>query len=281
MRILDRAKGLLFWRTLSAIGMLLAAMAWNQPAAAAAAPFTGLVVFGDSLSDNGNAGRFSDGPVWVEVLAARIGAELRPSRIGGTNYAVGGARSHGRPTDIRGQLHAFMTSAQGPPDPDALFIVYGGANDLLAAGCNGRDRVAKTAAAAIAATVSDLAAAGARSILVPNLPDISASPMVRMQGSACAAQARRMTRSFNAALKRELRAVGRRYDSRIVQLDAFELTEEVMADPGKAGFVNVSTPCLQGSCEGALFWDQLHPTSRAHARLAAAAMQALGIPASE
>jgi phospholipase/lecithinase/hemolysin len=33
-------------------------------------PIDHIVVFGDSLSDTGNAGRFSNGPVWVEQLAA-------------------------------------------------------------------------------------------------------------------------------------------------------------------------------------------------------------------
>ena len=35
-------------------------------------PIDHIVVFGDSLSDTGNAGRFSNGPVWVEQLAARL-----------------------------------------------------------------------------------------------------------------------------------------------------------------------------------------------------------------
>ena len=55
--------------------------------------FTALIVFGDSLSDNGNAGRFSNGPVWVEHLAKNLALPLRPSRAGGTNHAVGGARA--------------------------------------------------------------------------------------------------------------------------------------------------------------------------------------------
>jgi len=277
MRTLGLTKSLPPWRTLAVIGTLLAAAACFKPAAAAPDRFSGLVVFGDSLSDNGNAGRFSNGPVWVEVLASRIGAELTPSRLGGTNFAVGGARSHGRPVDIRGQFNAFMTGPHSPPAADALFIVYGGANDLLAAGCNGGETAARTGAAAIAATAGDLAAAGARHILVPNLPDISASPIVRVQGSACVQRARQMTLAFNAALEQALRRNERREDIRVIRLDAFALSEEVMANPGEAGFTNISTPCLQGPCEGALFWDQLHPTARAHAQLAAAALQALGI----
>lgn len=278
MQTLNRAKSLLSWRALCVTGVLLAAVACRQPAAADPDRFSGLVVFGDSLSDNGNVGRFSNGPVWVEVLASRIGTELTPSRLGGTNFAVGGARSHGRPVDIRGQFHAFITGPHGPPAADALFIVSGGANDLLAAGCNGGETAARTGASAIAATVADLAAAGARHILVPNLPDLSASPIVQVQGSACIQHARQMTLAFNAALEQALRRVERRTDIRVIRLDAFELSEELIANPGKAGFTNINTPCLQGPCEGALFWDQLHPTARAHARLAKAALQALGIP---
>lgn len=69
-----------------------------------------LLVFGDSLSDVGNAfaqrgvdafpcpphwqGRRCDGPVWVEGLASGLGLPpLRPSLAGGSDHAFGGARS--------------------------------------------------------------------------------------------------------------------------------------------------------------------------------------------
>ncbi|HYN39806.1 MAG TPA: SGNH/GDSL hydrolase family protein [Rhodospirillales bacterium] len=249
-----------------------------QPAFAAPA-FDGLVVFGDSLSDNGNAGRFSDGPVWVEVIARQMGVELRPSRAGGTNYAVGGARTHGGPADLRAQVHDYLKKiTAGDADPGTLLIVYAGANDLLARGCGRQQNgVAKTAAAAVTASVNDLAAAGARHILVPNLPDIGVAPAIRMQGGACAEQARRLTRAFNAALQHDLPAVETRHDVRIILLDVFALTEAVLADPREAGFEDVEMPCLHGDCRRALFWDHLHPSSYAHARLAAAALRTLDI----
>jgi phospholipase/lecithinase/hemolysin len=248
------------------------------PVRAASAPFSGLVVFGDSLSDSGNAGRFSDGPVWVEVIASRIGMALAPSRTGGTNYAVGGALTHGGARDVRAQSATFLAAQRGAVDPDALYVVSGGANDLLARGCGGGNREAagRTAAAALRATIDDLAAAGARHFLVPNLPDIGLAPMVRAMGAACAAEARRLALAFNGALERELRRVEQKHGITVQRLDVFALAEQVMADPQAAGFTDVSTPCGRGPCEGALFWDYLHPTANAHARLAEAALAAVG-----
>jgi outer membrane lipase/esterase len=80
---------------------------------AAAGPFSSLVVFGDSLSDVGNIdnatpfffkypgqyyyqGRFSNGPVWVEPLAAGLGLPtIAASTDGGNDFAYGGAQTAG------------------------------------------------------------------------------------------------------------------------------------------------------------------------------------------
>src|SRR5271170_5974004 len=68
-----------------------------------------IYAFGDSLSDAGNVfigsggtipgfpyfdGQFSNGPVWLETLAAGLGlAPLTPSLAGGTDYAYGAAET--------------------------------------------------------------------------------------------------------------------------------------------------------------------------------------------
>jgi len=89
---------LLVW-ILAALAMMSGVPTRAEPA------FEAIVVLGDSLSDTGNAGRFSNGPVWVETLARGLNLLLRPSRAGGLNFAVGGARldPHSGPTSLRAQ----------------------------------------------------------------------------------------------------------------------------------------------------------------------------------
>src|SRR3954447_10512298 len=83
---------LCFARLVTMVLVLLGLVAIMSIQARSAPAFEHLVVFGDSLSDTGNAGRFSNGPVWVEYLADRLGLKLSPSQRGGSNFAGRGAR---------------------------------------------------------------------------------------------------------------------------------------------------------------------------------------------
>lgn len=256
------------------LGGLVAGVLAGSPTVAA--PFSGLVVFGDSLSDSGNAGRFTNGPVWVERMAETMGLDLQPARAGGTNYAIGGARTHGGVTDVLSQTAMFL--AQRNADPDALYVVFAGANDLLASAClTGENGVAREAAAALGTAISRLAQAGAVQFLVPNLPDIGQAPIVREQGARCAGNARVLTQMYNAALDEVLTATERSNQIRVVRLDIFALADEVFGNPQRAGFRNVTTPCGSEGCEEFLFWDRLHPTTTAHSLLARQALGVLGI----
>ncbi|MBK8176258.1 MAG: SGNH/GDSL hydrolase family protein [Rhodospirillales bacterium] len=285
-------------RAVRRASLLLAAIILTMLCAswARAASFDGLVVFGDSLSDTGNVGRFSDGPLWVEFIADRLGVDLRPSRLGGTNYATAGAHTHGGPADVRAQVHAFLAAqGEGGGVPaSALYIVYAGANNLLAGGCGaGRDAAARTAAAALHASIEDLATAGARYVVVPNLPDLGLTPVARERGAACAREFHRLTMLFNAALEEGLESLEAGHPLTVMRLNVFALSRSLVAGDRSGqptAFDNVTRPCLddqladgrneerERACAGSLFWDHLHPSSAAHRLLAEATLAILGLP---
>lgn len=258
--------------------------------AVAAAPGTALggngtparvIVLGDSLSDTGNAGRFSNGRIWVETVAKELGAELKPSERGGTNYAVGGARLYGGVHSLRRQADQYLAGLAGGRVPEgALHIVYGGGNDLLAAPLAPNINVlVRDAIASLRSILEDLAARGAGDVLVPNLPNVGLAPYVRMLGPQVGALALGLTQDYNRSLSRMLDEVeGRHPGMRIHRLDVFQLAVQVMDDPARAGYRDVTSPCPQQAkqaCEGYLFWDGLHPTALAHEQLAGAALEAL------
>src|SRR5688572_33383964 len=99
------------------------------------------------------------------------------SRLDGadaTNYAYHGASVVGGSTvpSIQNQVTAYL--AENTPDPDDLFVYWGGTNDFLAGQLN-----ATVPATAAADQVASLAAAGAKNILVLNLPPLGETPAVR------------------------------------------------------------------------------------------------------
>jgi len=257
------------------LGMVLAALVAGE-ARASEGPFERLVVFGDSLSDTGNAGRFSNGEVWVEYLARALGLELRPRSLGGGNYAVGGARA----ADLRRQADAFLGERRGD-DGATLFVVYGGGNDLRATLYGAPpEATVREAVRVLAGIVEDLAGAGARHVLVPSLPDYGIAAGAARSGADAQRLATAATRAFNDALAAALDRIvaGRRQALRLYRLDVFALHRAIAADPGRFGFDNVREPCRPDcrSPERWLLWDETHPTTAAHALLADAALRALG-----
>ncbi|QUY46966.1 autotransporter domain-containing protein [Serratia plymuthica] len=144
-------------------------------------------VFGDSLSDTGNNGRFTYDSnkhlLYDEVLAQRIGAALVASDDGGYNYAAGGgvAVPALNPADnTQDQVQSYLGRVDGRADSDGLYIHWIGGNDLAAAALNpatGSD-VAYNSAAAAAVQVHSLLDAGAGTVIVPTVPNIGSTPQL-------------------------------------------------------------------------------------------------------
>ncbi len=284
------------------IGLFLAAAACAAPAWG----FDSLVVFGDSLSDVGNisaatggaipgpsyaAGRFSNGPNFIDALSGGLGlGAARPSLLGGSDFAYGGATTAGGfVPSLDAQVTRYLTATPAA-DPAGLFVVYGGANDFAAGQTN-----PAVPAMNVAGDVGRLADAGARFVLVPNLPLLGQVP--NYSGDpATAAGATALSQGFNATLSAALDGVQAAHpDLTLYRLDVAGLFAGVAADPAAFGLANVADPAAPGLSPGDamydsslivsnpdqyLFWDELHPTRTGHALLGAAALAAVPEPAS-
>lgn len=162
--------------TLSASLASFPAMAWDN-----------LTVFGDSLSDGGNIGRFTyDGgqyPIYDELLAERLGQNLQRSTLGGSNYAQGGAvaiPALDPALNTQDQLAAYLRSTGGRADSNGLYIHWVGANDIAAAVTNPLTAIETidTSAAAAASQVKTLLDAGAGAVIVPTTPQLGETPFM-------------------------------------------------------------------------------------------------------
>ena len=255
------------------------------PGQAAAGKFTKLVVFGDSLSDTGAvfavtqgavppsppyyAGRFSNGPVWGEYLAAALGLPME-------NWAYGGAQTdHGNLFDglfgvdfpgLSDEIALFTSSAPAI-DPDAIYVVWAGANDFRAALSRGQAPDIPGVVANIVNAVGALYLAGARYVVVPNLPDLGLTPEGRASGAGPLATL--LSSTFNSYLEDALAA----HAPQAIRLDVFRVMNQVVNDPAEYGFTNATQPCLTsvGACAAPdvyVFWDRIHPTTHGHAVLA-------------
>jgi outer membrane lipase/esterase len=299
-----------FGRALPAFALAAVALA-SVPAAAS--PYTSMVVFGDSLSDNGNnaslglinpgqvvtnntyvpsstygSGVYSNGPVWASDVASSLGVPLLPSRLGGTDFAFGGATTGtvGPLPNLLQQASLYLGSTGNVASPNALYVIAGGGNDARAAlatiaacgagACLG-PTVASTAAsfaANIGTIVDQLQLAGAQHIVVWDTPNLGLAPAVVAAGGAGLGTF--LAASMNAALAGRLAGeVG------VSTFDIFGLGTSIALHPSVFGFTNVTDACgaaVGANCDSYAYWDGIHPTEAAHMVIADAFLAVAAVP---
>lgn len=288
----------------AAFAALTVAAALAAAGSASAQSYNRLVVFGDSLSDNGNLyaatggaqppapfywqGRFSNGPVFTELLGFNAGRLAAGAPVtGNINLAFGGAvtGTAALPLGLRSQLATYqgMGGLFGPND---LVTVLGGANNIFqglpAAGASVNPAgaiapVSLAAAADINFIVDAVAGAGAGTVLVVNLPKLSLTP--QFGGTAAAPLADYAVTTFNGALSTQLIATAAaRPGANIILMDIYKIGDTIAANPGQFGVSNVTAPCfnqtLLSVCSNPddyFYFDGVHPTAAGHRVLAALA----------
>ncbi len=249
--------------------------------------FSQTVFFGDSLTDSGVYGaKFTTNPdaVWSETLATSYQGSATPFTQGGTNYAMGGAVTATVSSTIPQALPAstqianYLSQNQGTADPKALYSVWIGANDLIAAASSSSAQTTiATAATNTVNNIQTLANAGAKSILVPNLPDVGLTP--KYVGTAGQSTATQGAWYYNTVLFNGLNKI----DANVIPANSFALIQEGVNNPTAFGFTNAtgkacttenilectSTKLVESNAnETYIFADGIHPSGRTHRILA-------------
>jgi outer membrane lipase/esterase len=242
-------------------------------------------------------GRFSNGPVWVQYMPGLTGLSFTSA----DDYAIGGAFTG--PISYNGVYHGTNLVAPGIPginDEIAEFIatgqrfgrgdvvsLWGGANnyfeyaDIIEANPFQAEAII---AQAVPTTISELSrdtatliGLGAQTLLVPNVPTLGLTPDFNTSPIA-EILADQLSGGHNAALPGAMQALHLKTGANIVVLNEAQLLQNAVDDPARYGFVNVTDACTEvAACVNApvatqntyLFWDGVHPTTHAHALIAA------------
>ena len=243
----------------------------------------GMVVFGTSLSDPGNAfavlgeattppdwsvdkflvpdqpyarggHHFSNGATWVEQLARSIGEakSAKPAFApgGGTNFAFGGARARafGDSPDLGKQVGIFLQSSGGKAPAKALYVIEMGGNDMrdaLLEFASGRDGsdILNAALFAIAENAQALYARGARRFLIWNMPNVGLTPALNPDPAAVFL-ANLLAEEFNKGLAFLVLEPLKSAGAEVAVVDAYAKLKAVTASPATFGLSNAKTACI-------------------------------------
>ncbi len=238
---------------------------------AAQAGFSAEFVFGDSLSDNGNLAAalgapfpdppsfdnsFTNGPVAVQLLAKSLGLSANASlwltspAPQGTNYAVGGATAVGFAQggipgiNLPQQVGAYSAFVSGHADPNALYVLMIGGNDVIDAVANNSGASAVTAGAdQEVMEISALAGEGAKHFLVVDVPNVGQIPLFTQETPGPAAEeATAFSLDYNRELVTKLQDLELPSGATLTDFNFFDFNASLLPIFASLGF-NTTDPC--------------------------------------
>lgn len=222
----------------------------------------------------------------------------------GIDYACGGSRTNTNPgfdflwaPSLHQQIQNYLSTAPQQLDPQAVYFVWSGANDLLTALSQQPLpnqvqflQVADATTTEIVNEVASLSARGARRIVVMSLPNVGSTPLINglaleLGDPALPASVKNISFIFGSLLNQKLGVLMMRYPVKILYFDTYTALDNLVTNAqlglpsviaGQAfNFTNYTSPvcgtasailCANTS-NGYIFADTVHPTDMAHRAL--------------
>lgn len=250
------------------------------------AGFSSLWIFGDGVCTTTNnvstdpeiypyyyGYRFTNGRVWLEVLAQRLGITYNSSR----NWSFFGNTS----TNVLAELASF--SAPGDVGT-ALFVVWANDADFVQFMNYGGPSAVTTALVNSWITnhstiIQSLYNKGVRTLVMPNAVDVTLIPLYSDMSASDKAYIRSKVAQFNSGFVTALNQARTTYPAlKIYMPDFCTLLNNIVANPSNYGLTNPPPPGdayddlwpnllpLSTTGPGAtyLFWDDSDPSAKAH-----------------
>jgi phospholipase/lecithinase/hemolysin len=268
--------------------------------AAHATDFSAEYVFGDSLSDNGNLAAglhvsfpdppsfhdsFTNGPVAVQLLAESLGLSANPSlwltspSPQGTNYAVGGATAATpKPVSINllSQVGAYSAFASDHADPNALYVIMIGGNDVRNAALGAGPSAVTAGVQDELAAISTLSGEEAKHFLIVNVPNVGLIPEFTQETPPpAAADATMFSQLYDKDLAAGLAGLDLGAGATLTDFDLYDFNADILANAAAHGFTNTTDPCYADApgsaasttgCDAEninsfVYWNDIHPTA--------------------
>lgn len=279
----------------------LALTAAALAAVTSAQAYTQIVAFGDSLSDNGNLhdlmakfnvdtpaapyfeGRFSNGPVAVEVMAQQLGLALDDRAYGGATTGTGNKTATPilDATGMTSQVNKYLGEKSNSLDAQALYFVWGGGNDVFKLLDSATPITTESVSLMLAQAranyegiIRSLDAGGAQHFFLPTLPDLGASGLGYAGGAQLQNALHQISVGFNQGLAYTANKLEAELGLDITLFDVYPsfltVTQQIVGAGGTA-----SLPCWTGNYAGTggalcadpdkhVLFDKVHPTAYVH-----------------
>ena len=275
------------------------------------APIGNLVVFGDSLSDMGNAkdsilnvpdvppywqGRFSNGMVWVEYLSQAYGVTTTygSGTSVGDNRAFGGAQtgpgfSYLLLPNVGSQISNYLANVQSSFAANDVVSLWAGGNDFLYGTAN-----SDTIVTNMESHIRQLEAAGAKTFIIPNLPPLEKTPEILGRSQTQQQNIASEVASYNAKLASLVSSLKLELGITVYSVNAYSIFNDIIENKDALGLTNTQSSACSGNagllplpiCNSGdpvvanvdeyIFFDKAHPTRAMHQYIGRFAVESIG-----
>jgi phospholipase/lecithinase/hemolysin len=186
--------------------------------------------------------------------------------------------------NLPSQVAAYSGFVSGHADPNALYVIMIGGNDVRNAALQGTGAPAIIAGVdAELAAISTLSSEDAKHFLIVNVPNVGIIPEFAQDNPTLAAPATAFSQLYDKDLAVGLHALDPTLapGTTLTDFDLYDFNASILANAASLGFTNTTDPCYTDTPGSAaatsecgpngknidsfLYWDDIHPTARVQA----------------